>query len=102
VSIRVLFQRVTAWLRWAIISAKRSLPAYDLGSTEGTTMTDSTAEAARLMKVTEAIVIELTRQGVAEALADLGFDPTALARAAIRAADGEVIRFPGGRDQYSK
>jgi hypothetical protein len=28
-------------------------------------MTDSTAEAARPMKVTEAIVIELIRQGVA-------------------------------------
>jgi hypothetical protein len=77
-----------------LVSAKRSLPVYDLGSTEGETMTDSAANAARLMKVTEAIVFELTRQGVAEALADLGFDPTAVARAAIRAADGDVIRFP--------
>ena len=59
-------------------------------------MTDCVADAARLMKVTEAIVFELNRQGVAEALADLGFDTTALARAVIRAADGDVIRFPGG------
>ena len=57
-------------------------------------MNDSIADAARLMKVTEAIVAELQRQGVAEALADLGFDPTPVARAAIRAADGEVIAFP--------
>jgi hypothetical protein len=46
------------------------------------------------MKVTEAIVAELQRRGVAEALADLGFDPAPLARVAIRAADGEVIAFP--------
>ena len=60
-------------------------------------MTDSVAEAARLMKVAEAIVVELNRQGVAAALADVrSFDPTELARAAIRAADGDVIRFPGG------
>jgi hypothetical protein len=58
-------------------------------------MNDSIADAARLMKVTEAIVAELQRQGVAEALAELGFDPTPMARAAIRAADGEVIAFPG-------
>ena len=45
--------------------------------------------------------VELDRQAVAEALADLGFDPTALARAAIRAADGDVIRFPGGRNESS-
>ena len=47
--------------------------------------------------MTEAIVSELQRQGVAEALADLGFDPTPMARAAIRAADGEVVAFPGLR-----
>jgi hypothetical protein len=55
---------------------------------------DSIADVARLMKVTEAIVAELQRQGEAEAVADLGFDPAPLARVAIRAADGEVIAFP--------
>ena len=65
-------------------------------------MTNGVAEAARLMKVTEAIVFELNRQGVADALADLKFDPTALARAAIRAADGDVVKFRGGRDPYSR
>ena len=58
------------------------------------TMVDSIADTARLMKVIDAIVVELARQGVAEALADLGFDPTALAKAAIMAADGDVIKFP--------
>ncbi|WP_396604868.1 hypothetical protein ACFLEY_22380 [Bradyrhizobium sp. YCK136] len=60
-------------------------------------MTDSAAETARLMKVTEAIVAELQRQGVAEAVADLGFDPTPMARAVIRAADGDVVPFPHGQ-----
>lgn len=66
---------------------------YDLASTEAMTMTDSTAEAARLMKVTEAIVAELDRQGVAEAVANLGFDPTEMAKVVICAADGDVIQF---------
>ena len=56
-------------------------------------MSDATAETARLMKVVDAIVRELDRQGVAEALADLGFDPMELARVVVRAADGEVIPF---------
>ncbi|WP_459584414.1 hypothetical protein [Bradyrhizobium diazoefficiens] len=59
-------------------------------------MTDSAAETARLMKVTEAIVTELQRQGVAEAVANLGFDPTQMARAVIRAADGDVVPFARG------
>ncbi|MGY4224297.1 sulfur carrier protein ThiS [Bradyrhizobium sp. USDA 4503] len=58
-------------------------------------MADLTAETARLMKVTEAIVAELDRQGVAEAVADLGFDPLELARVVIRAADGDVV--PGSK-----
>jgi hypothetical protein len=58
-------------------------------------MTDETVTTARLMKVVEAVVAELDRQGVAEALADLGFDPMELARAVIKAADGDVIQFPG-------
>lgn len=60
-------------------------------------MTDSSADMARLMKVTEAIVAELERQGVADAVADLGFDPMSMARAVIRAADGDVVPFPGQR-----
>jgi hypothetical protein len=60
-------------------------------------MADSSADMARLMKVTEAIVAELERQGVADAVADLGFDPMPMARAVIRAADGDVVPFPGPR-----
>lgn len=52
------------------------------------------AEAARLIKVIEAIIAELDRQGVAGVLADHAFDPTALAKAAIAAADGEVVQLP--------
>jgi hypothetical protein len=39
------------------------------------------AELARLWKVTDAVVAELERQGVAEVLANLGFDPTEMAKA---------------------
>jgi hypothetical protein len=56
-------------------------------------MTDATAELARLMKVVDAIVAELVRQGVGDTLADLGFDPAEMARAVIRAADGDVVQF---------
>jgi hypothetical protein len=63
------------------------------------TMSDSAtaSELARLMKVTEAIVAELERQRVADALVDLGFDPMQMAKAVIRAADGDVVPFPGPR-----
>jgi hypothetical protein len=54
-------------------------------------MTDQTAEAARLMKVAEAVVEELARQGVVEIMADEGFDPVEMARAVIKAADGDVV-----------
>jgi hypothetical protein len=57
-------------------------------------MTDSVADTARLMKVVDALIIEFERQGIAEALADIGFEPTEMARAAIRAADGDVITLP--------
>jgi hypothetical protein len=63
-------------------------------------MSDSAADLARLMKVTEALVAELDRQGVAETLSDLGFDPLLLARTVIRAADGDVVPFPGGTRGY--
>jgi Holliday junction resolvasome RuvABC DNA-binding subunit len=54
-------------------------------------MTDKAAELGRLMKVTEAVVAELERQDVAEAMANLGFDPTEMAKAVIKAADGDVV-----------
>ena len=60
-------------------------------------MTDQTAEVARLMKVAEAVVEELARQGVLEILADEGFDPIEMAKAVIKAADGDVVPFK--RDQ---
>ena len=60
-------------------------------------MTDKAAELGRLMKVTEAVVAELERQGVAEALASLGFDPMEMAKAVIKAAESDVIPFPGPR-----
>jgi Holliday junction resolvasome RuvABC DNA-binding subunit len=60
-------------------------------------MTDEIARVARLMKVTEAVVVELERQGVAEALDNLGFDPTEMAKAVIKAADGDVVPLKRGR-----
>jgi hypothetical protein len=60
-------------------------------------MADSAAEIARLMNVTDAIIKELERQGVADAVAELGFDPMEMAKAVIRAADGDVVPFPGRR-----
>ena len=56
-------------------------------------MADKAAELGRLWKVAEAVVAELERQGVAEVLANLGFDPTEMAKAVIKAADGDVIPF---------
>ena len=56
-------------------------------------MNDRAAETARLVKVAEAIGNELERQGVADALADLGFNVMDLAKAVIRAADGDVVPF---------
>jgi hypothetical protein len=58
-------------------------------------MSDDAATTARLMKVAEVAVEEFDRQGVAEVLANLNFDPMELARAVIKAADGDVIQFPG-------
>jgi hypothetical protein len=62
-------------------------------------MTDDVARIARFMKVCDVIVAELDRQGVAERLVDLGFDPTRLAEVAIKAADGEVIDLDSRRDR---
>ncbi len=60
-------------------------------------MTNETAKAARLMKVTDAVILELDRQGLVEAVSALGFNPTEMAKAVIRAADGDVVPFPGSR-----
>ena len=57
-----------------------------------------TAQTARLLKVVEVMVAELNRQGVAQTLADLGFDPMPLAKAVIKAADGDVIDLASRRD----
>jgi hypothetical protein len=62
-------------------------------------MTDEAAKTARLMKVVEAMVAELQRQGVAETLAELGFDPMPLAEVVIKAADGDVIDLSSRRDR---
>ena len=59
-------------------------------------MTDTAAESARLMNVIDAMLAELDRQGLTEVMANLGFDCTALAKAVIDAADGDVVQFPGG------
>jgi hypothetical protein len=58
-------------------------------------MTDETARVARLMRVIDDMTKELDRQGIAEAMAELGFDSVALAEVVIKAADGDVIQFPG-------
>ena len=62
-------------------------------------MIDETAKTARLMKVVEVMVAELDRQGVTDTLAGLGFDPMALAKVVIRAADGEVIDINSRRNR---
>jgi hypothetical protein len=62
------------------------------------TMTDQTAEVARLIKVAEAVVEELDRQGVLEIMADEGFNPTEMAKAVIKAADGDVVPLRRYRD----
>jgi hypothetical protein len=46
-----------------------------------------------------AAVEEFERQGVAEAMSNLSFDPMALARAVIKAADGDVIELISRRDR---
>jgi hypothetical protein len=62
-------------------------------------MADEAAKTARLMKVVEAMVAELQRQGVAETLAELGFDPMPLAEVVIKAADGDVVDLRSRRDR---
>jgi hypothetical protein len=60
-------------------------------------MTDESAKKARLMRVMDEMAKELQRQGVAEVLSNLNFDPKAMAEVMIKAADGEVVPFPRGR-----
>ncbi|SIO31919.1 hypothetical protein SAMN05443247_03916 [Bradyrhizobium erythrophlei] len=57
-------------------------------------MTDETARLARLMNVAEAVIEELQRQGVLDIVADRGFNVTEMARAVIKAADGDVVPIP--------
>ena len=61
-------------------------------------MTNEAAEVARLMKVTDAVVAELERQGVAEPMSNLGFSPAEMAKAVIKAADAKK----NAREEYLK
>jgi hypothetical protein len=63
-------------------------------------MTDEAAKRARLMKVMDEMIEELQRQGVAEVLSNLNFNPRAMAEVVIKAADGDVVTFPGARRPY--
>jgi len=74
-----------------IVRGKRREPEAATPKRTLITMTDKTAEVARLMKVTEAVVTELYRQGIGDEVADLGFDPAEMAKAVIKAADGDVV-----------
>jgi hypothetical protein len=60
-------------------------------------MTDESAKKARLTRVMDEMIKELQRQGVAEVLSNLNFDPRAMAEVMIKAADGEVVPFPSVR-----
>jgi hypothetical protein len=42
-------------------------------------MSNKTPKMARLMRATDAVLEELDRQGVAEVMANLGFDPMQMA-----------------------
>jgi division protein CdvB (Snf7/Vps24/ESCRT-III family) len=63
-------------------------------------MPDETAQLARLMKVVEALLAELERQGVLETMADLGLQPMELAKVAIKAADGDVVPLRRGLPRW--
>jgi hypothetical protein len=102
-----------ATIHGCLISAKRSLPTAAILQSSGASLkidfgasarspvivreksSDETAKIARLMRVTDAVIEELERQGVTEVVADLGFDPMRMAKAVISAADSDVIPFPG-------
>jgi Holliday junction resolvasome RuvABC DNA-binding subunit len=56
-----------------------------------TIMTEKNAEMARLLMAAEAVVEELDRQGLLEAVINLGFDPDQMAKAVIKAADRDVV-----------
>jgi hypothetical protein len=54
-------------------------------------MTEKYSEMARLQMAAEAVVEELDRQGLLEAVINLGFDPDQMAVAVIEAADRDVV-----------
>ena len=54
-------------------------------------MTEKNDEMARLLMAAEAVVEELDRQGLLEAVINLGFDPDQMAMAVIKAADRDVV-----------
>ena len=79
--------------------ARKYLDGHDIGccpecpSKERTLiiMTEKNAEMARLLMGSEAVVEELDRQGLLEAVINLGFDPDQMAMAVIKAADRDVV-----------
>jgi hypothetical protein len=75
----------------AFMATPKRIAGADRLRRRGRNMSDETVKTARLMKVVEVMVAELARQGVVETLADLDFDPMALAKVVIKAADGDVI-----------
>jgi hypothetical protein len=50
------------------------------------------AETARVMKVTEAVIAEMHRQGLGNACSEYGFDAVAMANACIEAAEADVTQ----------
>jgi hypothetical protein len=46
---------------------------------------------AALLMAAQAVVDELDRQGLLEAVINLGFDPDQMAMAVIKAAEGDVV-----------
>ena len=58
-------------------------------------MIDQTAKAARLLRVFDAVIGELDRQGLDRRHGQPWVRSTAMAYAVIKAADGDVVQFPG-------
>ena len=55
---------------------------------------DDSAKATRLIRVAEAVVDELQRQGFSKVLADRRFDAVEIAMAVIKAEDGDAVPLP--------
>jgi hypothetical protein len=57
-------------------------------------MANDNAETDRVMKVTEAVIVEMHRQGLGNACSEYGFDAVAMAKACIKVADGDATLDP--------